>query len=118
MSNIAYAPAAGYTAESCGVISLGDSSLDVRAALEQGDGVIVVPETDTATIARLDDYPALKRVSAKKAPKDAPVTDRFEQMTASELRDVAKNEFGLENPGRSRDDVLAAVRAAASPDNA
>jgi hypothetical protein len=118
MSNIAYAPAAGYTAESCGVIALGDSSLDVRAALEQGDGVIVVPDHDTATIARLDDYPALKRVSARSVPDDAPVTDRFDGMPLDELRNVAKNEFGIDKPGRSRDEVLAAVRAAANTDNA
>jgi hypothetical protein len=36
-------------------------------------------------------------------------------MTVSELRDEAKS-LGVENPGRSRDEVLAAVRAAANPD--
>jgi hypothetical protein len=118
MSNIAFAPAAGYSAESCGVIALGDGSIDVRAKLEEGDGVLVVPESDTALVARLDDYPALKRVSVKKASEDTPVTDRFEGLNVSDLRDIAKNEFGIENPGRSREDVLAAVRAAANPDNA
>jgi hypothetical protein len=48
MTNIAFAPAAGYSAESCGVIALGDGSLDVRAELDKNDGVIVVPEHDTA----------------------------------------------------------------------
>jgi hypothetical protein len=117
MTNIAFAPAAGYSAESCGVIAVGDGSLDVRSELDKNDGVIVVPEHDTALVARLDDYVALKRVSVRKAPDEPVVTDRFEAMALDELRDVAKNEFGIEKPGRSRDDVLAAVRAAANPDN-
>lgn len=115
--SIAYALRAEYLDNYVGgVLAVGTGSIDVKAALDEGDGQIVVPENDYLTVAVLDDYPALKRVPARQVNEDAPVTDRFESMTATELRDVAKSEFGLENPGRSRDDVLAAVRAAANPD--
>lgn len=118
MSNIGYALRAEYRDGYLGgVLAVGTGSLDVKAALDEGDGQIVVPEHDYLTVAVLDDYPALKRVAVKQTDDEpAPVVDRFESLTATELRDVAKNEFGIENPGRSRDEVLAAVRAAANPD--
>lgn len=59
---VAFGPAVGFTAQNCGVIALGDASLNVREALEQGGNVIVVPDHDLLTIARLEDYPALQRV--------------------------------------------------------
>lgn len=111
---VAYAPRAGFTADSAGrFIAVGDSTLDVRAALKKGGGQIVVPDHDTLAQAVLDEHPALKRVSAKDTDDEA-VTDRFEDLTATQLRDIAKTEFGIDSPPRSRDDLLAAVRAAAN----
>lgn len=107
--SIAFAPAKGYGPENTGVIALGDSTFNVRQALEEGDGVIVVPDHDTLTIARLDDHPVLKRVPVPKEPET--VVDRYEGMTVPELREEARS-MGVENPGRSREEVLAAVRGA------
>lgn len=96
-----------------GVLAVGNTSLDVKARLEEGDGTIVVSEADTMTLTVLDAYPALKRVPV---PKDdpPPVTDRFEAMTVAELRDEAKT-LGVDSPGKTRDEILANVRAAANP---
>ena len=84
---VAYAPAAGFTAENCGTIALGDSDLDVRAALDEGDGYIVVPDEDTLTIARLDDYVALKRTSVPKAKKDEPKAEAKKDAPTSDKKD-------------------------------
>lgn len=113
---VAYAPRAGYTAASVGAfIAVGDQTLDVKAAFKKGGGQIVVPDHDTLLQLVLDEHPALKRVSAKDTDSEQ-VSDRFEDMTATQLRDVAKAEYGIDSPPRSRDDLLAAVRAAANDD--
>lgn len=107
--SVAFAPAAGLGPENLGLIAHGDGDFDVPAALKKGGGKIVVPDEDTALIARLDGYEGLKRVSVPREPEA--VVDRFEDMTLAQLREEA-NRLGVENPGRSKDEVLAAVRGA------
>lgn len=115
MGSIAYALRAEH-ADSFGgaVICIGPNgeALDTKAALEEGDGKIVVSDNDQWTISKLDEHPQFKRVAVPDEPEV--VVDRFEEMTVPQLRDEAQK-LGVENPGRSRDDVLAAVRAAANP---
>jgi hypothetical protein len=105
--SIAYSTRGGYTAENCGVLAVGDSSLDVRAALEDGKGVLVVSDGDTLTQAVLDEYPALKRVRVPDDPTGG-LTDSLEGLPASALRDEAR-ERGLK-AGGSKDELLAAIR--------
>jgi hypothetical protein len=48
MSNVAYALRAEFSDSYLGgVVAVGTTSLDIKAALEKGDGQIVVPETST-----------------------------------------------------------------------
>lgn len=105
--SIAYAPRGGYTAENCGVLAVGDTSLDVRAALEDGDGVLIVADGDTLTQAVLDQYVPLKRVVVPDKPAGG-LTDSLEGLPASALRDEAKQR-GLKASG-SKDELLAAIR--------
>lgn len=76
MSTIAYALRAEHTgtvevdgetvpAFGGGLLNIDDTrDLNVAEALEAGDGIIVVDDSDTLAIARLDAYPPLKRVDA------------------------------------------------------
>jgi len=107
---VAFAAAHGLGPENFGPISHGDGDFDLPGALKDGKGKIVVPDEDTALIARLDDHAGLKRVATPKEPET--IVDRFEDMTMDQLRDEA-NRLGIDKPGRSKDEVLAAVRAAA-----
>lgn len=66
---VAFAPAAGLGPENLGPIAFGDGDFDVPEALKKGKGKIVVPDDDTALIARLDDHPGLKRTSVPKDDK-------------------------------------------------
>ena len=106
--SVAFGPVMGLGPENLGLIAHGDGDFDVPRALKKGGGKIVVADEDTALIARLDDYAGLKRVAVPKEPEA--VVDRFADMTMAELRDEA-NRLGVENPGRSKDEVLAAVLA-------
>lgn len=114
--SIAYALRAEYEDSYVGgVLCVGPNgeSLDTKQALEEGDGVIVVADHDQFAVTALDHAPAFKRVAVPDSPPD-PV-DRFDTMTVPELQDVAKGEFGIEKPPRTRDELLATVRAAANP---
>lgn len=93
-----------------GVLAVGDGDIDVRAALKDGDGVILVPDSDTLMQAVLDAYAPLKRVPV---PKDDPpaAVDRLEEKTVSELRDDAKT-LGVETRGLSKDDLITAIHGA------
>src|SRR4051794_21078992 len=107
MGSIAYALRAGDEDTFAGaVLCVGPNgeALDTKAALAEGDGRIVVPDTDTWTVTALDEHPQFKRVAVPDEPKA--VVDRFEDMNAAALRDEAKA-LGVENPGRSRDELLA-----------
>jgi hypothetical protein len=115
-SSIAFALRAGDEDTFAGaVLCVGPNgeALDTKAALDEGDGVIVVPDTDSWTITALDEHPQFKRVAVPEEP--AAVVDRFEAMNASALRDEAKR-LGVESPGRSREELLESVRAAVKPD--
>jgi hypothetical protein len=69
--SVAFAPADGLGPENTGVIAHGDGDFDVPKALKKGSGVIVVEDEDTALIARLDDYAALKRTAVPKKTTDS-----------------------------------------------
>jgi hypothetical protein len=103
----AYAPRGGFTAENCGVLAVGDSSIDVRAALQEGDGVLVVPDSDTVTQVVLDEYPPLKRVAVPDEP--ASVVDQFEALPHQALKDEARVR-GLKVSGSS-EELRDAIRA-------
>jgi hypothetical protein len=62
---VMFAPAAGLGPENLGPVAHADGDFDVPKALRKGGGVITVDDTDTALIARLDDYAGLKRTSKK-----------------------------------------------------
>lgn len=101
-----------------GVLVVGDDSLDVRQQLEDGNGVIVVPEDDMMKTMVLDSYPPLERVPVPSDDRpalpvgymetDAPPADPLAQMSVKDLRDHAK-ELGVENPGRSREEIVEAI---------
>lgn len=116
MSNVAYALRAEHKDTFGGaVLCVGPNgeSLDTAQALKKGKGTIVVPDNDHWTLTALDQHPQFKRVAVPdKAPE--PV-DRFEEMTVAALREEAQG-LGVEHPGRSRDELLASVRAAVTPD--
>lgn len=67
-----------------GVVTIGDASLSIADALEQGDGRIVVDASDGAITAVLDAYPALKRTSAGDDAR--PTLRRYDLLSADELR--------------------------------
>jgi hypothetical protein len=113
MSNsVAYALRAEHEDTFAGAVlcvgSLGES-LDTAQALKEGKGVIVVPDTDTFAITALDQHPQFERVAVPEA--SAEPADRFDGLTVPELRTEAER-LGVEKPGRSREEVLAAVREA------
>lgn len=89
-----------------GVIVVGDRDLNVREALDEGDGTILIEERNAAAAAALDGYLPLKRV---KAPADAEPTltlgDSYEDVTVAELRADASSR-GLLNAGQARKDEL------------
>jgi len=68
---VAYAPRAGVAAEELGTVAVGDRTLNLAEALQEGDGVIVVPDDDLETQVRLNEIDALKNVAVPH-PKDEP----------------------------------------------
>lgn len=97
-----------------GVISAGDRDVNVRELLdEKPEGVIVVHPSDVALINALEDYPALKRVSAAglDLPADVQPVDELESSTVAHLRDLAERE-GLAGASTARKaELVAAIRA-------
>lgn len=110
-----------------GVIAAGDRDVDVRELLdgEPHPGVILVNPTDTALANALEDYPALKRVSAEglNLPDDVEPLDELDSRTVAQLREIAKAE-DLEGASRANKPALitairakrAAAAAALEPD--
>lgn len=96
-----------------GVIAVGlnREALDVRRALDDGAGRIVVDDSDLELVGALDAYPALKRLPADADAAGAVQVSRYELMTANDL----KAEFdsrGFETAGRaSKADRAAALQA-------
>lgn len=73
-----------------GLIRVGvDGEADVAELLEEGGGTIVVDEVNEALIAALDEYPALKRVSAGGAAPTAS-TSAYADSNVTALRADAK----------------------------
>lgn len=127
MSSIAYAlRAEHHDTYLGGVVAIGDGSLDIRQELENGNGFIVVPETDITAVMVLDLYPPLERVPAPDADHPGLPVGYVEPDAAAaappasvkDLREQAKA-LGIENPGRSREDIEAAITAhvTAPPDS-
>lgn len=101
-----------------GVLALGDTSLDVRQALQDGGGVILVEETDTMRTVTLDEYPPLQRIDPPAAGTVLPVgyvdpdpPPKPVEIPIADLRARAKT-LGVESPGRSREEITAAIAAA------
>jgi hypothetical protein len=117
MTHVAYALRAEHADTFGGaVLCVGPNgeALDTAQALKKGKGMIVVSENDTYTLSALDQHLQFKRVAV---PEKAPdPVDRFEEMTVAALRDEAQS-LGVEHPGRSREELLASVRAAVTPDD-
>jgi hypothetical protein len=91
-----------------GVIAVGDGEFDLGAALDEGDGTIVVDDADYALVNALDEYPALKRVAAPDAGADE--VDDLDRLGVRDLRRLA-GEAGLEGAGRAnRDALITAIR--------
>lgn len=113
MSEVAFALLAAH-ADSFGgaVLCVGPNgeALDTAAALEAGNGVIVVPAHDSYAINALDEHPQFKRVAVPSENPPEPV-DRFEGMTVAQLREEAQR-LNIDKPGRTHEDILASVRAA------
>lgn len=67
-----------------GLITIGNDELDVRAALDENDGTIVVTDNAVAAVAALDSYPALKRVAV---PRGAtPIVTPYDHRPIGDLR--------------------------------
>lgn len=116
MSHVAYSLRAEHADTFAGaVLCVGPNgeALDTAAALKEGKGVIVVPDTETYAVTALDGHPQFKRVAVPDKPA-APPVDHHEAMTVAQLRDEAKG-MGIESPGRSREELLASVREAINP---
>ena len=96
--SIAYAPRGGYTADNFGTIAVGDETLDLHAALQEGDGVFVVDDDNTLLQVVLNEMPALEQVAAPTPFDDYPI---------SQLRKEA-HDRGLKATG-SADDLRAAI---------
>jgi glutathione S-transferase len=104
--SIAFSPKGKLKADSFGTIAVGDSTVNLHDALKDGDGVIVVPESDAILRVILEEHPDFRRVSV---PDDAEhLTDSLDALSATQVRDEAKKR-GLKAVG-SRDEILASIR--------
>lgn len=87
---------------------LDSDSFDVRARLDEGDGVIVVDANDVGVINALDEYPPLKRVAV---PDGATVTSSLDGLKVADLRRQAElRDLELE-AGIKRDELVAGIQA-------
>lgn len=107
--SIAYALRADYEdIYTGGVVAVGpDRTVDIKAELENGSGQIVVAENDDLLLSVLDNYLALKRVTAD---SEEPTVNQYDDMSVADLRREAKN-LGLTPAGNSREALLEALRA-------
>jgi hypothetical protein len=103
-----------------GLVAAGDRDVDIAELLDDGDGQIVVAESDVALLLALDQYPALKRVGAD--DEAAPVNPYLAK-SISDLRAEAKRR-DLEVPAAIKKPALAEALlehdrelAAGGPDN-
>lgn len=105
-----------------GLVNLGDGSeehtLDLRKALDEGDGLIVVAEdADPRALLALDEHPALKRVAAGDAEVDVDRYDGLDRaVLVAELKTRELDATGKTGELRDRlraDDAEAEAKAAA-----
>lgn len=64
---VAYTTRAGLDSSSVGSIAVGDESYELHEHLDEGGGVIVVPDDNTLLQVILDEHPAMKRTTLKAA---------------------------------------------------
>jgi len=83
MSKVTFALRAEYKHVLCGVLAVGDSSIDVQAELKAGNGHIEVPETDQKVLTVLDGYKPLERVKAASKPKSTKKSSKEEVADAA-----------------------------------
>lgn len=95
-----------------GVVAVGDSSVNLKELLEQGDGQIVAPDSDALFIQTLDEQPALKRVAVRTAEETARTSaakaekERLEALTVEELRKLSA---GLVSKSASKEEHVNAL---------
>ncbi len=95
-----------------GVIAVGDSEFNLKEALSDGGGEIVVPSTDALLVATLDEQPALKRVPVKSSEDQARAAAakvERERLDALPLDDLKKQAEGLVNKSASKKDHVDAL---------
>jgi hypothetical protein len=81
---------------------------DVREAIDEGGGLIVVDENDAYLIGALDQYPALKRVPA---PEDAKPAVGYEHRRATDLREELERRGVTGAGSASKADLVSALEA-------
>lgn len=90
-----------------GLIRTGaDSEIELREALDEGDGVIVVDDTDNAAIVALDGIVALKRVAVPEGAET--IAGGYEDRDNSALR-AELNRRGVQGAGNKNHDELVAA---------
>ena len=93
-----------------GVIVVGDRDLNVREALDEGDGTIIIEERNVAAAAALDGYLPLKRVTAPAgAEPTLTLGDSYEDVTVAELRADASSRGLLNVSKASKDELVDAL---------
>lgn len=92
-----------------GLINVGNGDLDVKLALEEGGGEIVVDERDAQIVMALNGYPALKRVGSDAEVTIDPDVVLYHDRKRDELAGDAKAR-GLEGvTGALKDDLVYAL---------
>lgn len=87
---------------------LDDDGFDVRAKLDEGDGFIVVDDSEAAILEALDAYPALKRVPV---PDGATITSSLDELKVADLRRQAELRGVDVDAGIKRDELVAGLKA-------
>jgi hypothetical protein len=83
MSHVAYGLRAPYEDTYAGgsiCVGANGEAMDILAELEKGNGVIVVPETNTYALTALDAYPPLKRVAVPKKQAAKPAAAKSDDV--------------------------------------
>lgn len=97
-----------------GVINIGPDDetgdLDVRLALDEGDGVIVVEDRDPRVITALDEYAPLKRTAVPEGRESVTLTD-YAGAKATTLRGELARRGVRQAGGLTKADAVAALEA-------
>lgn len=90
-----------------GVINIGAEDLDVREALDNGGGTIVVDDRDPRISAALDAYPPLKRAEVPEGAE--PIAGDYDAQNATALRDELKRRGIVGAGSLTKDDAVRAL---------